>query len=125
MAISSTRKETRQSAAVLTGTILTVVIVGFFYWARAVVIPLALAIFLTFILSPIVIKIRRWHIGRVPAVILVVGLTTIITIGVGGLIYWQVAALVQELPDHREKIGGKFNQVVEWVDSKSDGRLTS
>jgi predicted PurR-regulated permease PerM len=41
------------------------------YWAKAVLIPVALAIQLAFLLSPVVQAVRRL-IGRVPAVLLVV-----------------------------------------------------
>ncbi len=44
------------------------VVVGFFYFARDVVVPITLAILLSFLLSPAVRALRRWHIGRVTAV---------------------------------------------------------
>src|SRR5881397_3695296 len=54
---------------VLVGTAL---VVGALYFARAILLPVALAIVLAFVLSPVVGILRRWGLGRVPATLLVV-----------------------------------------------------
>ncbi len=46
------------------GCVLVVVVL---YWAQAVLVPFAVAILLTFVLTPPVTWLQRW-IGRVPAV---------------------------------------------------------
>jgi len=52
-------------------TVLTIgLVVAFLYFARDVVIPITLAILLSFLLAPAVRWLRRWHLGRVPAVTL-------------------------------------------------------
>src|SRR5215831_7782064 len=54
-------------------TVLTIgLVVAFLYFARDVVIPITLAILLSFLLAPAVRWLRRWHLGRVPAVTLTV-----------------------------------------------------
>ena len=50
---------------------LTAFIVGTLYFASELLIPLALAVLLTFLLSPVVTRIERW-IGRIAAVLVVV-----------------------------------------------------
>jgi predicted PurR-regulated permease PerM len=47
------------------GCVLVVVVL---YWAQAVLVPIALAILLTFVLTPPVTWLERW-IGRIPAVL--------------------------------------------------------
>jgi hypothetical protein len=47
-----------------------VVIVAALYFAREVLIPVTLAILLSFILAPLVALLRRAHLPRVPAVLL-------------------------------------------------------
>src|SRR5690349_11449479 len=50
-----------------------VLVVAVLYWAQAVLVPVALALLITFVLTPPVIVLQRW-IGRVPAVLTVVAL---------------------------------------------------
>ena len=52
---------------------LTSFIIVTLYFARDLLIPLALAALLTFLLSPLVAKIERW-LGRIVAVLLVVAI---------------------------------------------------
>ena len=52
-----------------------VLIIASLYWAQAVLIPVALAILLTFLLSPVAGALERIAIGRLPSVILIVVLT--------------------------------------------------
>ena len=52
------------------GGVLVVVVL---YWAQAVLVPIALAILFTFVLTPPVTWLQRW-IGRIPAVLTTVTL---------------------------------------------------
>jgi predicted PurR-regulated permease PerM len=45
-------------------------VVEFLYFARDVIVPIALAVLLSFLLAPAVRWLRRWNIGRVTAVTL-------------------------------------------------------
>ena len=87
-----------------------VLVVGVLYWAQAVFIPVALAILLTFVLTPPVTWLERW-IGRVPAVLTVVGLVFIIV----GLAGWgfvrQMNSLTNDLPAYRANIREKIADV--------------
>jgi predicted PurR-regulated permease PerM len=49
-----------------------VLVIGSLYWARAVFVPLALALMLTFLLQPVVAVLHRRGLGYAPAVVLVV-----------------------------------------------------
>src|SRR5678815_5193508 len=54
-------------------TLLSVVaVVAILYFARVVLIPLALAVLFAFLLAPLVLRLRRIGLGRAPAVTLVV-----------------------------------------------------
>jgi predicted PurR-regulated permease PerM len=54
-----------------------VLVIAVLYWAQAVLVPIALAILLTFVLTPPVTWLERW-IGRVPAVLAAVTLVFLI-----------------------------------------------
>ena len=82
------------------GCVLVVVVL---YWAQAVLIPIALALLVTFVLSPLVARLQRW-IGRVPAVLA----SVLLVFGVLGLAAWilasQVRALADDLPRFRDNM---------------------
>jgi predicted PurR-regulated permease PerM len=77
--------------------IIALVVVGL-YWLQAVLIPLALAVLLTFLLSPVVSTLQRRGLGRVPSVIVTVLLALSILGGIGWTLTRQVVTLADELP---------------------------
>jgi predicted PurR-regulated permease PerM len=85
-----------------------VLIVAILMLAKTVIVPLVLAIMLTFVLTPVVNAIQRCGLGRLPAVIA----TVILTGGLCGLVGWVLASqarhLAQELPTHRKEIDEKL-----------------
>ena len=87
-----------------------VLVVGVLYWAQAVLVPFALAILLTFVLTPPVTWLERW-IGRVPAVLLAVTLVfTLLGLAGWGLTR-QMRHLAAELPGYRANIQAKIADV--------------
>ena len=64
------------------------------YWAQAVLVPIALAILLSFVLAPPVTWLERW-LGRVPAVLVVVTLVFVVL----GLAGWGLARQMDHLAD--------------------------
>ena len=72
MARIHTAPRWQQAIIVMSGTVVTVVVVTCLYWAQAIFIPLALSIFLTFVLGPVVMAFQRRGLGRLPSVLLVV-----------------------------------------------------
>jgi predicted PurR-regulated permease PerM len=87
-----------------------VLVVAVLYWAQAVLVPFALAILLTFVLTPPVTWLQRW-VGRVPAVLLVVMLV-FAALGLAGWgLTWQMDYLVDDLPGYRANIRTKIADV--------------
>jgi predicted PurR-regulated permease PerM len=68
------------------------------YWLQAVLIPLALAVLLTFLLSPVVGTLQRRWLGRVPSVLVTVLLALSILGGIGWTLTRQLVTLADELP---------------------------
>jgi predicted PurR-regulated permease PerM len=89
------------------GCVLVVVVL---YWAQAVLVPIALAILLTFVLAPPVTWLERW-VGRVPAVLAMVTLVFTVL----GLAGWGLARqmdhLAEDLPRYRVNILAKIADV--------------
>jgi predicted PurR-regulated permease PerM len=89
------------------GAVLIVVIL---YWAQAVLVPLALAILVTFVLTPPVSWLQRW-VGRVPAVLLVATLVFVVLGLAGWLMTRQMNRLVEDLPGYRANIREKIADI--------------
>jgi predicted PurR-regulated permease PerM len=87
-----------------------VLVVGVLYWAQVVLVPIALAILLTFVLTPPVTWLERW-IGRIPAVLAMVTLVFTVL----GLAGWGLARqmdyLAEDLPRYRVNILAKIADV--------------
>ncbi len=98
----------QRSLVTLTATVVTAAIVFVMYWASSIFIPIALAIFLAFVLSPVVTRLERRGLGRMPAVIATVGMLLLLFVGMGALVTKQVAQLADTLPDRREAIKSKL-----------------
>lgn len=88
-----------------------VLIIASLYWAQAVLIPVALAILLTFLLSPLACALERMALGRVPSVILVVVLTFSLLGGIGWIVTLQFGSLANELPKYTGNIRQKIADV--------------
>jgi len=92
---------------IFAGCVLVIVVL---YWAQAVLVPIALAMLLTFVLTPPVTWLQRW-VGRVPAVLAAVTLVFIVL----GLAGWGLARqmdhLADDLPTYRVNILSKIADV--------------
>jgi predicted PurR-regulated permease PerM len=96
---------------ILTSTVVGVVVVTCLYWARTVFIPVAMAVFLTFLLAPIVSALQRRGLKRLLAVILVVMLAGTLLGGVVWLVSAEVTSLAGEVPKYTENIKGKVKSL--------------
>ena len=105
---------------------LTAFVIAALYFARELLIPLALSALLTFLLSPLVGRIERW-IGRVAAVLLVVALIFTATGAAGWVLTRQLVDLATKLPEYKGNIveklhsfqapkGGAFSKFSQTVD---------
>ncbi len=99
----------RALASLITG----VVVICALYFGRAVLIPIILAILLSFLLAPFVDMLRRVRFGQVPSVIVAVVIALTVLTGVGALIGAQVevAQLADDLPKYQVAIERKIDTV--------------
>ena len=87
-----------------------VIAIAALYFGREVFIPIALAVLLSFALGPPVL-LRRWHINRVLAVIVLVVLAFSVILGIGALIGSQLAHLAENLPGYQYNITEKIHSL--------------
>jgi predicted PurR-regulated permease PerM len=88
-----------------------VVVVAALYFGQDILMPVALAILLSFALVPVVVRLRRWGLGRIPSVILVVLLMFMVVLGFGTLVASQLVDLARNLPSYEQNIRAKIQSV--------------
>jgi predicted PurR-regulated permease PerM len=114
------RNNLRGSSGHSTGTLPSLIAVATFvliiaslYWAQAILIPIALAIMLTFLLSPVSGALERMGLGRIASVIFIVVLTFSLLGGIGWVVTLQFGSLANELPTYRKNIRQKIADIRE------------
>ena len=83
-------------------------LVAILYFGRPVFVPLAVAILLAFILAPLVRALRRWHLGRIPSIIIVVLIAFLTIFGLGMVLGEQVTHLAAALPQYQDTLTKKI-----------------
>jgi predicted PurR-regulated permease PerM len=84
------------------------VVAATLYVARDVLIPLALAILLSFLLAPAASLLERWKLGRGVATAIVVVLAFSVIGAVGWVAANQAVSLAAKLPEYRDNITAKI-----------------
>ncbi len=79
--------------------------------AKDIVIPLALAALLAFLLSPVVARLIALGLGRILAVTLASTLALGIFLGVGWVLTSQALAVMQDLPRYEQNIEAKISRL--------------
>ncbi len=92
----------------LASFLLVVGVMAALYFGREILVPVTLAILLSFVLAPFVRGLRRVRVPRVPAVMLVVVIVFGALFGIGSLIASEASQLATDLPRYtivmRDKI---------------------
>src|ERR1700722_12125636 len=84
-----------------------VLVTATLYWAQKVLIPLALAVLLAFVLNPIVAVLQRRGLPRVPSVMLVTCLSFLLLGGIGLGLTLEAKRLATDLPQYKENVAKK------------------
>src|SRR3954452_11210073 len=83
-------------------------VVAALYLGQKILIPLALAILLSFVLAPLVSRLERRGVRRTAAVLLVVGAAFLLLGLVGWGIASQATAMINDLPQHKKDVRQKI-----------------
>ncbi|HYD64881.1 AI-2E family transporter [Azospirillum sp.] len=111
------------ASAQTTLIVLTVAVVAL-YFGRDLLVPLALAVLLAFVLTPVVSRLQRLRLGRIPSVLLAV---VVVFAAIGGfavVVGSQVADLAGNLPQYERNIRNKVRSVQEQTAATSGGVLS-
>src|ERR1700731_716981 len=87
-------------------------VVTILYVGREIFIPIAIAILVSFVLSPPIVLLRRWGLGRAISVLTVVFAALVIAISVSAVLTRQVSELAVDLPLYQATINAKFDKLL-------------
>jgi predicted PurR-regulated permease PerM len=101
----------RQDWPTLSPLVVLAGIVLILYFARAILIPLALALTLNFLLTPMVMFLQRLPMRRAPAVALALLISVAALGGVGWVVARQLLQVTNDLPKYRLNIHNKIESL--------------
>ena len=87
------------------------IVVAALYFAQEVLIPLALAVLFCFLLTPLVGRLERFGLARVPSVMLVVTAAFTLAAALAWVVTAQFFSLADRLPDYETEIVHKVQRV--------------
>jgi predicted PurR-regulated permease PerM len=88
-------------------------VVALLYFARDIIVPIALAVLLSFLLAPAVRGLRRLQMGRVPAVTLTVLIAFLAMLGFAAIVVQELTSLAQQIPAYRSNLEAKIRSIPE------------
>lgn len=87
------------------------VVIAALYLAKGVLVPLTLAVLLSFLLSPVCDWLERRRLGRIPAVLV----TAILGFTILGIVTWtaavQITSLAPKIPEYQSNVEAKLSSV--------------
>ncbi|WP_445220395.1 AI-2E family transporter [Bradyrhizobium sp. Pa8] len=86
-------------------------IVAALYVGREIFVPIALAVLLSFVLAPFVIRLHSWRIPRTASVLVVVFFGFAIIFSLGGLMVSQATHLAARLPQYQRTLSDKVESI--------------
>ncbi|MDB5302766.1 MAG: hypothetical protein JWM97_315, partial [Phycisphaerales bacterium] len=100
-------------------------IVAALYFSREVLIPLALAVLLSFLLSPVVGWLERIRVPRGPAAIMVVSVVVALLLSIGYVVEKQAISVINDLPNYRGELTTKLRSLRGhgWIFGKAQQEL--
>ncbi|MES2660750.1 MAG: AI-2E family transporter [Verrucomicrobiota bacterium] len=110
MAAPIKKVSTADSLATISNILLSAFIICVLYFGREILVPLALAALLTFMLAPLVTRLQRW-LGRIGSVLCVVLMMVTATGIVGWVLTRQAVDLANQLPSYKENIRTKLRSI--------------
>ena len=96
-------------------------VVATLYLGSDILVPIALSVLLTFVLTPIVTRLERLRLGRVTSVLAVVVLVFAGIAGFGTVVGGQIGDLADNLPSYQQNLHAKLDSLRSSVASAGKG----
>jgi predicted PurR-regulated permease PerM len=81
------------------------------YFGRVVLMPIAVAVLLTFILAPVVIRLQRWRFPKPIAIVTTVALAFTVISFIAWLVTAQLISLLEQVPQYEQTLRAKVEQL--------------
>lgn len=99
------------AGSALTTVLMAVVVVSALYFAREVLVPIALAVIMSFVLAPLVRLLQSWFLPRLVAVAIVVLVAFGAIFTLGSVMVSQVNQLAGDLPRYQSTLREKIHSL--------------
>jgi predicted PurR-regulated permease PerM len=86
-------------------------IIAALYFGREIFVPVALAVLLSFVLAPFVMRLHSWRVPRTVSVLVVVFIGFSIIFSLGGLMVSQTTRLAGKLPGYQQTLSDKIESL--------------
>lgn len=97
------------TGSLVNGLIAAAIIIAGLYYGRELLVPLALAILLGFVLDPVVTKLKRWGLPRAAAVAAVMLVTFAVAAGTASFVASHLKLLAADLPVYQSNVMTKIH----------------
>jgi predicted PurR-regulated permease PerM len=104
-------KLTQPRGTTLINMAVAALIIAALYLGREIFVPVALAVLLSFVLAPFVMRLHAWRIPRTVAVLVVVFFGFSIIFSLGGLMVSQASHLAAKLPGYQQTLSDKIESL--------------
>ena len=99
--------------------VIVAITIAALYLTREILVPMALAVLLSFVLAPLVRTLQRWRCPRSGAVALAVAFALAVIVALGTMVMVQVNQLARDLPRYQTTLGEKIHHVRDVVGTSS------
>ncbi|MBP2312444.1 AI-2E family transporter [Azospirillum soli] len=110
-------------ASAQTTLLVIALVVVTLYVGSDILVPIALAVLLSFVLTPIVSRLERWRLGRIPSVLAVVALVFVGIAGFGMVVGNQIGDLANNLPLYQRNLHAKIESLRSATSTAESGVL--
>ena len=102
---------TQRRGTTLINLAVAALIIAALYVGREIFVPIALAVLLSFVLAPFVIRMQSWRLPRTLSVLVVVFFGFSIIFSLGGLMVSQASRLAGDLPGYQQTLKNKIDSI--------------
>ncbi len=96
--------------------VLTVIAIGFvLYQIRSIVLPFALAVFISYVLNPVIQFFEKRKVPSILAILLALIITFLVLNLFGVLVYTSISSFASEFPKYSDRIGVLLNNVLDFL----------
>jgi len=104
-------KLTQPRGTTLINMAVAALIIAALYFGREILVPVALAVLLSFVLAPFVMRLHSWRVPRTISVLVVVFIGFSIIFSLGGLMLSQATHLAGKLPGYQQTLSDKIESL--------------